>query len=136
MELAPATGWSLYFFIALYTIYLAGRKQDVSNYRNVRGQVFDELATRIRSHGYSIDKELLYKSFGGKMLIDHFREEYTVIARTESNQATFQAMEKKEMKRKIGHSPNFIDCWTIREYLNLYYENNKKNIRREGAYLL
>jgi len=119
------------------TVFIGGRKQEVSSYENVRGQVFDNLAKRIRSHGYSIDKMLLHRTFGGKMLIDHFREEYPVIARKESNQFKFQAMGKPDMKTKIGHSPNFIDSWTLREYIGLYYENEKeKVIKRIGAYML
>ena len=117
------------------TVFIGGRKQEVSSYENVRGQVFDNLAKRIRAHGYSVDKMLLYRTFGGKMLIDHLREEYPVIARKESNQLKFQAMEKKNMKAKIGHSPNFIDSWTLREYIELYYQK-KKIIKRKGAWML
>ena len=116
-------------------VIIGGRKVEVSNYQNVRGQVFDCLAKRIREHGYSIDRTLLYRRFGGKMLIDHFREEYSVIARKESNQSKFQAMEKLDMKRKIGHSPNFIDSWTLREYMDLYRQK-KKVTRREGVWML
>ena len=117
------------------TVFIGGRKQEVSSYENVRGQVFDNLAKRIRAHGYSADKMLLYRAFGGKMLIDHLREEYPVIARKESNQLKFQAMAKKDMKVKIGHSPNFIDSWTLREYIELYYQK-KKITKRKGAWML
>lgn len=116
-------------------VLVGGRMQEYSNYENVRAQVFDNLAKRIREHGYSVDHDLLYRNLNGKMLIDHFREEYPAIAKLESNQYKFQAIPKDEMKRRVGHSPDFIDCWTLREYIQLFYEK-KKSVKRIGAWML
>ena len=113
-----------------HTVMVGNRKQDISNYENVRAQVFDNLAIRIRSQGYSIERSLLYQTYGDKMAIDHFREEYPAIAKVASNEYKFQALKKRDMIAKVGHSPNFIDAWTMREYVDLYFQNIKRKIMR------
>lgn len=118
------------------TVIIGNKKQEVSNYENVRAQIFDEMATRIRQRGYSIDEDVLYRKLDGKMVIDHFREEYPCIAKIQNNEYKFQAMRKSDMKSKIGHSPNFVDAWSMREYVNLYFEKKTNNIKRIGAFLL
>jgi hypothetical protein len=117
-------------------ITINGRKQMVSAYTNVRSQIFDCLSIRLKGRGYSVDHQLLYQRFGDKMLVDHFREEFPAIARIPTNDYKFQAIEKSEMKRRVGHSPDIVDCWTLREYVDLYLSNVKKKPKRIGAYLL
>ena len=117
-------------------IIIGGKKQMYSSYTNVRSQIFDCLSIRLKNRGYSAEHEVLYSDMGGKLLIDRFREEYLSIARTQNNEYKFQAIEKAEMKRRIGHSPDIVDCWTLREYVDLYLSNTKKKPKRIGAYLL
>lgn len=114
-------------------IKIGGKMQEYSNYENVRGQVYDNLANRIKARGYSVDRSLLNKRLNGRMLIDHFKEEYPAIARKETNEYKFQALPKDDMKQRIGHSPDFIDCWSLREYIELFFEK-KREVRRIGAW--
>jgi len=118
------------------SVLFNGRRTEVSNYENVRAQIFDCLSQRIKARGYSIEHELLYQTFGGKMLVDHFREEYPAIARIQNNEYKFQAIKKIDMKSRVGHSPDFIDCWTLREYIELYRDNKQKKITRKNAWML
>lgn len=107
-------------------------KQTISSYENVKAQCYDNYAMRMRAGGYSVNHSLLYSKIDDKMLIDHFNEEYVIIARDQAKEGKFQALSKKEAISMIGHSPNFMDAMWQREYVELYRENNKKKVRRVG----
>lgn len=111
-------------------------KQTISSYENVKAQCYDNYARRMKMGGYSIDQNLLFSKIDGKMLVDHFNEEYVAIARDYQKEGKFKALEKRAVISSIGHSPNFMDAKWQREYIELYKENNKKSVRRENAWLL
>lgn len=111
-------------------------KQTISSYENIKAQCIDNFARRIKNNGYSIDTDLLYSKYDGKMLIDHFNEEYVSIARDHKKDGKFKAIDKKEVISIIGHSPDFFDAMYIREYVELARENNKRKARRKGVYFL
>lgn len=112
-------------------------KQKVSSYKNVKAQTIDNFAKRIRLKGYSVDENLLWTKFDNKMLADHFKEEYVTIAKDSSDpDGKFKAIAKKDVIQMIGHSPDFMDAWYIREFVELYRQNNKRIINRSNAWML
>lgn len=111
-------------------------KQTISSYENVKAQCIDNYARRMKNGGYSIQHDLLYTKFEGKMLIDHYNEEYVSIARDYKKDGKFKAIEKKDAISMIGHSPDFMDAMYIREYIELSKEYNKKKVIRKGVYFL
>lgn len=108
-------------------------KQTVSSYENVKAQCIDNYARRMKNGGYSIQHELLYIKYDNKALIDHFNEEYVSIARDYTKDAKFKAISKPDAIGMIGHSPDYMDAKWLREYIELYRENNKKKARRSGV---
>lgn len=112
-----------------------GRKIAVTNYRDIRAQIFDNFSQRLKQRGYSVSEDVLHKNYGGKMFIDWIREEYPAIAKVSSNEYKFQIIAKKDMYKLVGHSPNWIDCLSLREYVELLRMSNRKK-RKIGAYLL
>lgn len=117
-------------------IQVGKSKQNISSYENVRAQCIDNYARRIKSGGYSIYTELLYTKFDGKMLIDHFNEEYISIARDYKKDGKFKAIDKKDIINAIGHSPDFMDAKWLREYIELYKEHNDTEVEQTGLYYL
>lgn len=111
-------------------------KQTISSYQNVKAQCYDNFANRMKARGYSVNKSLLYIKMDGKALIDHFNEEYIAVARDRQKDGKFQALAKREAVYAIGHSPNFIDALWQREYIELVKNNNKRKVKRSGAWLL
>lgn len=111
-------------------------KQTISSYENVKAQCIDLYARRIKNGGYSIQHDLLYTKFDGKMLVDHLNEEYVSIARDYKKDGKFKAIDKKDAISAIGHSPDFMDAMYIREYVELYREHNKRKTKRKGVYYL
>ena len=117
-------------------IQVGKSKQNISSYENVRAQCIDNYARRIKAAGYSIYTELLYTKFDGKMLIDHFNEEYISIARDYKKDGKFKAIDKKDIINAIGHSPDFMDAKWLREYIELYKEYNDTEVEQTGLYYL
>lgn len=111
-------------------------KQNVSSYENVKAQCYDNFANRMKARGYSVNNSLLYSKIDSKMLIDHFNEEYVAIARDRQKDGKFQALAKKEVIGMIGHSPNFMDAFWQREYIELVKNNNKRKAKRLNTWLL
>lgn len=111
-------------------------KQSVSSYENVKAQCYDNFANRMKARGYSVNNNLLYSKIDGKMLIDHFNEEYVAIARDRQKDGKFQALSKKAVINMIGHSPNFMDAFWQREYVELVKDNNKRKAKRKNLWLI
>lgn len=108
-------------------------KQMISNYENLKAQCIDLCCDRIKLQGYSFDGLMLGRRILGKMLVDHLREEYVCFRRDNKNiDGKFKIMQKSEAIAIIGHSPNFIDAFYLREYLEIV-RTSRKIVKRIGA---
>ena len=110
-------------------------KRKMSRYENLRAQCIDLFCDRIKAKGYSINTQILNRKILNKRLCDHIREEYPCLRRDFTDMNKFKIISKPEMKAIIGHSPDFIDAYYMREYFELI-KKNKQTKQQIGAYLL
>lgn len=89
-----------------------GKKLNV--YRNAKSEVVGRFLDRLKNHnnagecGLSIDSEVLNKDVFGKTIRQHLMEEKRVIMWREDREGIKQVIDRKETKKILGHSPDFI----------------------------
>lgn len=104
-----------------------GRAKENSLYFNLKSECADRMVTRMKNMGYSIDETLLTRMFGDKSLKEHLLDERRTLREFEKGSfldGKFRLIKKEEMRRILGHSPDFIDGILMREY----GEQKKSNI--------
>lgn len=89
-----------------------GRKINV--YRNAKSEVVGRFLDILKNHnnagecGVSIDESVLGKEFFGKTVREHLMEEKRVIIWRTDREGIKQVIDKKETKKILGHSPDWI----------------------------
>jgi len=87
------------------------------NYKNLKSQCYFKMADRINQDGYYISPEVLRKIVKGKTIEKHLLDERRAIKRDKpDHDGKLTVIPKDQMKNIIGHSPDFMDMWMMREY--------------------
>ena len=87
------------------------------NYKNLKTQMYYKMADRIKRMGYFVAPEVLKKRIGTKTIEQHLMEEHRAIKRDKvDDDGKLCIIPKDQMKEIIGHSPDFMDAWMMREY--------------------
>lgn len=103
-----------------------------SMFENLKSECAYNMVTRLRERGYSIEPRLLDKRFSGKgyskmKLKDIYLKERRAIARDDRDiDKNWALIRKPEMKKLVGHSPDFIEAMLLREYPELNSAKKKK----------
>lgn len=101
-------------------------------FKNLKSQAAYFLYKKLRNVDISIDKDLLNRTFNGNgygktPLRDILRKERKCIRRTaESDGKAFQIINKRDMKKLIGHSPDFFESLIFRMIFILQKKKHKK----------
>ena len=127
------------FFRSAYQFHNNGKVENSENYKNLKSQCADKWAKRILEKGYSFDPGLLNRNIKAKgvkelrTLKNHFLNERRAFRWAEDGTDGKKALIKKsEMKALINKSPDFTECWLMREALELispYEIKNKHRLR-------
>lgn len=127
------------FFHSAYQFHNNGKVANSENYKNLKSQCADKWSKRIQEGGYSFDMALLNKNIKVKgvkelkTLKNHFLHERRAFRWSEDGTDGKKALIKKsEMKTLINKSPDFTECWLMREALELaqpYEIKNKHRLR-------
>lgn len=128
-------GKGTYNFIPNSIAFKGGNSPtDKTQYFNSRSETYACFVNRIIEHrGYSIDKDLLKRIVNGKTIEDHLLDERRVIRTYQKGinwREIFRLIPKEDMKKIIGHSPDFMDAITMREYI----ETKKVSLRCKISY--
>lgn len=111
---------------------------DRSMFENLKSECAYKAVQRLKSGGYSMEPFLMGKKFSGKnyknvMLKDILMKERKAIARdTSDTDKNWKLITKAEMKKLVGHSPDFIESFITREYFDMV----KPKTKRIGACFL
>lgn len=117
-----------------------GKKLNV--YRNSKSEVVGKFLDIIKNHndagecGISINEEVLNKSFFGKSVREHLMEEKRVIMWRTDREGIKQVIDKKETKKILGHSPDFILSLIYRMALDRKFKPMSKAKSRSIANFL
>jgi hypothetical protein len=100
------------------------------NYKNLKSQMYFKMADRINQDGYYISPDVLRKMIGGKTIEKHLVDERRAIKRDKPDiDGKLCIIPKDQMKNIIGHSPDFMDAWMMREcfeYFNITTSSQSK----------
>ena len=100
-------------------------------YKDLKSQCAVLLYKKIRDNGISIDPHLLERTFDGHgygktPLKDILMKERKCIRQTiESQGKAFQIIQKKDMKKIVGHSPDFFEALIFRMIFTLVRKHKK-----------
>jgi hypothetical protein len=95
------------------------------NYNNRKSQMYFKMADRINQDGYYISPEVLKKVVGGHTIEKHLIEERRAIKRDKpDHDGKLAVIPKDQMKNIIGHSPDFMDAWMMREYFEFFTDSS------------
>lgn len=87
------------------------------NYKNLKTQMYYKLGERINRMGYYVDPYVAKMRVGTKTIEQHLMEERRAIKRDKVDEdGKLCIIPKDQMKEIIGHSPDFMDAWMMREY--------------------
>ena len=95
-----------------------GRKAVMrENYKNLKTQMYYKMADRIKHMGYYVTPAVAKKMVGTKTIEQHLMEERRAIKRDKVDEdGKLCIIPKDKMKEIIGHSPDFMDAFMMREY--------------------
>ena len=105
---------------------------DKTIYANLKSECAYKFVSRLRGGGYSIEKDLLGRRFNGKgyslmSLKDVLLKERRAIARDDRNtDKNWKLIAKLDMKKLIGHSPDFMEGLLFREYLSITQQPKRR----------
>lgn len=87
------------------------------NYKNLKTQMYFKLGDRINRMGYYIDPKVARKMIGTKTIEQHLMEERRAIKRDKVDEDGKLCIipKSKMIEEIIGHSPDFMDAWMMRE---------------------
>ena len=87
------------------------------NYKNLKTQMYYKMSERVNRMGYYVDPKIRKKRIGTKTIEQHLMEERRAIKRDKVDEdGKLCIIPKDQMKEIIGHSPDFMDAWMMREY--------------------
>lgn len=89
-------------------------RKKLNVYKNAKAEVVGKFLDRLKNHngagecGVSIAQEVLQKVVFGKSIKQHLEEEKAAIRWREDREGIKQMIDKKEVMKVLGHSPDFI----------------------------
>lgn len=89
------------------------------NYNNLKSQCFFILADKINKAEVYISEAVASKKIGGLTIREAILEEVPSIKREQSIDGKLKIISKDEMKKLIGHSPDYMDALMMRAYFDL-----------------
>ena len=108
---------------------------DRSMFENLKSECAYRFVENLKAKRYSIDGSILCQRFSGKDYKNQtvksiLLNERKAIARDEKDtDKNWKLITKAEMKRNVGHSPDFIESLFMREYMDVI----KTKVKRKGA---
>jgi len=109
-------------------------KASNSNWKNLKSECADMFVRDIRERNFSIDEQILKRTFTDKkknkfVVEDRLMEERRSLQRKENNGECFEIISKQQMKTEVGHSPDFIEALMMVELL-MREKTRKKKVRK------
>jgi hypothetical protein len=109
-------------------------KASNSNWKNLKSECADMFVRDIRERNFSIDEQILKRTFTDKkknkfVVEDRLMEERRALQRKENNGECFEIISKQQMKTEVGHSPDFIEALMMVELL-MREKTRKKKVRK------
>lgn len=109
-------------------------KASDSNWKNLKSECADMFVRDIRERKFSIDEQILKRTFTDKkknkfVVEDRLMEERRALQRKENNGECFEIISKQQMKAEVGHSPDFIEALMMVELL-MREKIRKKKVRK------
>ena len=109
-------------------------KASDSNWKNLKSECADMFVRDIRERKFSIDEQILKRTFTDKkknkfVVEDRLMEERSALQRKENNGECFEIISKQQMKAEVGHSPDFIEALMMVELL-MREKIRKKKVRK------
>lgn len=89
-------------------------RKKLNVYKNAKAEVVGKFLDRLKNHngagecGVSIAQEVSQKVVFGKSIKQHLEEEKAAIRWREDKEGIKQMIDKKEVMKVLGHSPDFI----------------------------
>lgn len=114
-----------------------GKVINSENYKYLKDQCADKWSVRIAEGGYSIDERTAMKNFAARGMkgiktlrswLEHERRAFKW--QTLDIDGKLSLIKKDDMKTLIGKSPDFTECWLMRELLELRKPFEIKNKHR------
>lgn len=112
--------------------------EDRTIFENLKAECAYKCVHRLKAGGYSIENSLLHRKFSGKnyknvSLENILLKERKAIAQDDKDtDKNWKLISKQEMKRIVGHSPDFIESFFMREF----FELKKNKAKRKNIWLL
>ena len=95
------------------------------NYTNLKSQCYFKLAEKVNNDEYYISPEVAKKIIKGKTVEQHIMDERRAIKKNKpDNDGKLSVIPKQEQKNIIGHSPDFLDTFMMREYFEFITIDN------------
>lgn len=95
------------------------QKQKDMNYQNLKAQCYFLLAERINNAGVFIKDEVGNMKINSIFVRDHIISESPAIKKDNTGDGKLRLISKEEMKKLIGHSPDFLDSMMMRVFFDL-----------------
>lgn len=111
---------------------------DRTMFENLKAECAYKCVQRVKAGGYSMESALRTRKFSGKnyknlSLENILYKERKALAQDDRDiDKNWRLITKQEMKKLIGHSPDFIESFFMREY----FEIKKIKARRTGVWYL
>lgn len=111
---------------------------DRTMFENLKAECAYKCVQRIKSRGYSIENSIRTRKFSGKnyknlSLENILLKERKAVAQDDKDvDKNWRLISKVEMKKLLGHSPDFIESFFMREY----FEIKATKARRTGVWYL
>ena len=107
-------------------------------FENLKSECAYKFVERIKNRGYSIAAPILIQKYSGKGYKNNtvkqilLQERKAIAQDDRDTDKNWRLIPKDEMKRNVGHSPDFIESLFLREYIEL----RKPSLQRKGKYYL
>ena len=101
------------------------RARKGQNYTNLKSQCYFKLAEGINQDQYYISPEVAKKIIKGKIVEQHIMDERRAIKKHKpDSDGKLAVIPKEQQKNIIGHSPDFLDTFMMREYFEFITVDN------------
>lgn len=104
---------------------------DPKLWNNLKSECAERFCHALQRHEYSISEQVLDRIVNGISVRKRLMNERLAVRRKETDNGKFEIITKLQMKREVGHSPDFIEALIMVEHLM-----NSKTIKRIGTWRL
>lgn len=100
------------------------RSNNPNVYANLKSECAYTFQTNMKNDTYSVDESLVKKKFKDKdgnsfTLRDILCKEIVAVSMKEQDSGRFEIIQKSDMKKRVGHSPDFIECFFMVEHIDM-----------------